>query len=947
MSSPPPGPPWDLPLEQAPLVFLDLEMTGLHPRLDRICEFGAIRTEGRLEQQRIATLIRPDVRSGHNSEIHGITKEMLESAPGFEEVVLPILDLLEGAIIVGHALRYDLLFLKHAFERLGRTFVVPHSLDTLPLARRCFGLPNHRLGTLAEHLRLDPQQAHRAEADAQTTYGLFFHVVDLLQATTPRDLLHVKIGQRVARPEILALVEEAIKAQLPVKIRYRSAGRAADELTMVLRELRADLDPPRVFGYLEPGRGRRELRADRILAISPISSMGKSHPGDPVLLSTPFHRSLVNVKPFLKNLVFALAVSLAHPMFVACSEPVTAKSEDGLSPAGKQWLQRATASFRAGDMDDAKDSIKSALAASPKAPSVRIAAAQINLARLEFEEVIRLLAGLNTSEARGLRGRAYWYNGEIEKAADELDALLSDPNVKDNWAKAISKLARSGGDRKPFQFSGGLLAHVPLGRARNTHFLMMLEIDGVESLAMIATGRGEVVLDRTTRAEPSWVQLRFGGRVEVSNVPALVEDLSGISKELGTPIKALIGINVLRRMRATFDLLGGQFIVRTFEPPPPPRATRVPISYALGGAMITRVGLKAENPILTPVLINTEIARPITLTEEGWKRAGIDVSSLQPLPGQPDRNLKSATLPLVRLGAFDMPNVPGIYGPPIDGARKATNVDLEGVIGSGLLATFRCTLVDEGRAMWIEDLPEEVQQLMVRENRERKLEPVTRPPPPPPSSTIKAPNLAPPPPPAPKGGSRRQPKTPSMLPTSISPFSKPPRLRPDLMTKKAIYAGSFDPLTLGHWDLIQRASSLFDTLVVAVGIHRTRVPLFSTEERVGLLREVVSGLPNVELCSFQGLLVDFCHQQNVQVIVRGLRASMDFEAELQYAHANSDMAPDLETIFLPTRASYGYISASLVREIASHGGDTSHFAPPAVCAALRTKFPDKYPNSLG
>jgi pantetheine-phosphate adenylyltransferase len=154
----------------------------------------------------------------------------------------------------------------------------------------------------------------------------------------------------------------------------------------------------------------------------------------------------------------------------------------------------------------------------------------------------------------------------------------------------------------------------------------------------------------------------------------------------------------------------------------------------------------------------------------------------------------------------------------------------------------------------------------------------------------------------------------------------------------AIYAGSFDPATNGHLDLVDRASKLFKELVVAIGINTARTPLFSIEERLALMRSVCQPYPNVRVDSFEGLLVEFAHRIGARVIVRGLRAGSDFEYELQIAHANADLAPELDTIFLPTRTNYGFISASLVRDIARHGGKIERYAPEAVCVALRKKF---------
>lgn len=154
----------------------------------------------------------------------------------------------------------------------------------------------------------------------------------------------------------------------------------------------------------------------------------------------------------------------------------------------------------------------------------------------------------------------------------------------------------------------------------------------------------------------------------------------------------------------------------------------------------------------------------------------------------------------------------------------------------------------------------------------------------------------------------------------------------------AIYAGSFDPPTNGHLDVVERAAALFPNVVVAIGRHPTRTPLFDVSERIALLLEVCAGFPNIEIDAFDGLLVEYAKRRGARVLVRGLRAQTDFEYELQIAHANADLAPELDTVFLPTRTRYGFVSASLVREIARYRGDVSRYVPPAVCAALEEKF---------
>jgi hypothetical protein len=375
------------------------------------------------------------------------------------------------------------------------------------------------------------------------------------------------------------------------------------------------------------------------------------------------------------------------------------------SPLAQKWLDRTKASYTSVDMDDASDAAKSAMQAAPKDVEVRTWAGRVALARLDYADTVRLLTGINTTDARGLRGRAKWYAGETDQAADELESMLQDPEVRDGWAKAIAGLARRGAGRKPFQMSGGLLAVAEMPRLPNsTSLLVPVEIDGDQALALVATGTAEVTLDSATRKDPSWVSLRFGGRMEVKDVPAMVQDLSGISRQMNVPIKALLGVNLLRHLNVTFDYVGGQFIVRTFAPPIPPAATRIPVAYIKGGGMMIRSSLssdKAAPP--ASLLIDSSMAFPLALDQDGWKKAGTDVSKLQAVPQ--DTKLKQGVVPILRLGAFDIPQVPAVYGTPIAEVEKGVEVDLDGVLGSGLLAAFRVTLTDGGRAMWLEDVP--------------------------------------------------------------------------------------------------------------------------------------------------------------------------------------------------------------------------------------------------
>lgn len=156
--------------------------------------------------------------------------------------------------------------------------------------------------------------------------------------------------------------------------------------------------------------------------------------------------------------------------------------------------------------------------------------------------------------------------------------------------------------------------------------------------------------------------------------------------------------------------------------------------------------------------------------------------------------------------------------------------------------------------------------------------------------------------------------------------------------KKAVYPGSFDPVTLGHLDIIERTSKMFDKVIIGVLNNKSKSPLFSVEERVNMLKEVTADLPNVEVQSFAGLLIDFVRKNDAQVIVRGLRAITDFEYELQMAQTNRVIAPELDTIFLTTNLKYSYLSSSIVKEIAEFDGEISGFLHPLVAERVKDKL---------
>ena len=157
----------------------------------------------------------------------------------------------------------------------------------------------------------------------------------------------------------------------------------------------------------------------------------------------------------------------------------------------------------------------------------------------------------------------------------------------------------------------------------------------------------------------------------------------------------------------------------------------------------------------------------------------------------------------------------------------------------------------------------------------------------------------------------------------------------------AVYPGSFDPVTLGHLDIIERTAKMMDHVIIGVLQNNSKTPLFSVEERDNMLRSVTSHLDNVEVMSFDGLLVDFVHQNHANVIVRGLRAITDFEYELQMAQTNRVIAGDIDTIFLTTNLKYSYLSSSIVKEIAGYGGDIDAFLHPMVAERTREKFRER------
>ena len=156
--------------------------------------------------------------------------------------------------------------------------------------------------------------------------------------------------------------------------------------------------------------------------------------------------------------------------------------------------------------------------------------------------------------------------------------------------------------------------------------------------------------------------------------------------------------------------------------------------------------------------------------------------------------------------------------------------------------------------------------------------------------------------------------------------------------RRAIYPGSFDPITAGHLDVIHRAARLFDEVIVAVAYNDQKKSMFTADERMALIRENTASVGNIRVASFDGLLVEFARRENAAAVVRGLRAVSDFEFEFQMALMNRKLEPAIETIFLTPREEYTYLSSRIVKEIARLGGNVEAFVPPSVVRALREKF---------
>ena len=156
--------------------------------------------------------------------------------------------------------------------------------------------------------------------------------------------------------------------------------------------------------------------------------------------------------------------------------------------------------------------------------------------------------------------------------------------------------------------------------------------------------------------------------------------------------------------------------------------------------------------------------------------------------------------------------------------------------------------------------------------------------------------------------------------------------------RKAIYPGSFDPITLGHLDIIKRSSVLFDEIVILVLYNSQKNALFSIDERVSMVKELTKNFSNIVVLSYEGLLIDFAKEENVNIIIRGMRAGKDFDYELQLAWINKEKYPDIETVFLTSSLRYAYLSSTVVKEFASYHGDISNYVPSEIVPLIENKY---------
>ncbi len=275
--SPPAQVPWDAPLSAAALAFVDLEMTGLDAARHRIVEICVVRVVGGVSVDRLESYVRPEPLPEKigNQHVHGIDRISVAAAPTFAELAPRVRGLLADAVMLAHGSRWDAAFLNAEMKRAEQDWQVVHHIDTVSLSRRLLSADNYKLATLAKLLDIPNENPHRAGSDVAVTRRLFEHLVTAMGASsaslTPRQLWERSVGKNNLVPGILHAAEAAAAHGQRVLVRYRASKRGQQDLEFVVTDVRRDLDPPVVLGYLHHTRGRRELRADRILSLELVA----------------------------------------------------------------------------------------------------------------------------------------------------------------------------------------------------------------------------------------------------------------------------------------------------------------------------------------------------------------------------------------------------------------------------------------------------------------------------------------------------------------------------------------------------------------------------------------------------------------------------------------------------------------------------------------------------
>lgn len=249
----------------AALVFLDLEMTGLDIGTDRVLEICADRFERGVLVERFHTLIHPGDVTELNAAVHGIRAEMLVGSPQFADIAERLRALLQGAVLVAHAVPWDLGFLQAEFNRIGAPLTPPHTLDTLILSRRCFAAPAYGLDALCTHFAIPREGSHRANHDVDALREVWARCLDAVKPQSLRELWDICHGERKVRESILRICEAAIPLKKAVTLSYRPSSSPPIQLRFV--PLRVDREPPRLVGYEAMTRSRLELKPERILAV--------------------------------------------------------------------------------------------------------------------------------------------------------------------------------------------------------------------------------------------------------------------------------------------------------------------------------------------------------------------------------------------------------------------------------------------------------------------------------------------------------------------------------------------------------------------------------------------------------------------------------------------------------------------------------------------------------